>query len=345
MPMPMVEPNATAGADPSSSVVQFQNLDPISSVRTYPQSVVIIEHQAQQIVAKGRTPSDIPVISNFVAGVKRPLSSASEAPSKQGPPSIQINTLNVPFQSPLPSPLSVYRDNSLTPRGSGLPRSMPSRKATKTIKPEDVERQHELSGIMSVKGFVLGKITEHSDVIRGGVIPGEWVEKIGWDIEQNHNTVPDTLWRLLVADRGPKGSKPPQWYKRACLHGLVDSRVADADGNIHTVMPADRKISEYTTRYFERVRNVVWNRRIIAAEPTEGFRAPLFGLAPKNCGTGDIVCIFLGCSVPVVLKRVHGYSIPVYQLAGEAYIHGMMDGEAVQDDSLVAKMKGDFILT
>ncbi|OCK74488.1 hypothetical protein K432DRAFT_262851, partial [Lepidopterella palustris CBS 459.81] len=263
--------------------------------------------------------------------------------SRPIPPAIEINALSIPSRSPLPSPNQALQDRSPISPWPGLARPSPSRKPTKTIKSPDVEREHELSGILSVKGFILCQIKEHSDVMRGGIIQGEWVEKMGWEIGQTQNRVPDMLWRLLVADRGCKGGKPPQWYKRACLHGLVDSRVADAEGNLHSLMPADRKISEYTTKYFERVRNVVWNRRLIKAETTEWFRGPLFGLAPKDCEAGDIVCILLGCSVPVVLKRVKGHrEISVYQLVGEAYIHGMMDGEAVQDKSLVEKLATDF---
>lgn len=221
--------------------------------------------------------------------------------------------------------------------------SIPPRKPTKS---PDVEREHELSGLLAVRGFVLGKITEHSDVMRGGIIPGDWVYKMGWDKERNENRVPDSLWRLLVADRTQRGGKPPQWYKRACLHGLVDPRVADAQGNLHSVTPADRKISEMTTRYFKRVEDVVWNRRFIEIETTSGFRGPVLGLALKDCTVGDIICILLGCTVPVVLKEVKEPRIPgLYQLVGEAYIHGMMDGEAVQDETLVEELAREFVLT
>ena len=82
-------------------------------------------------------------------------------------------------------------------------------------------------------------------------------DKMGWGQQQDQNRVPDILWRLLVADRGPTGGKPPQWYKRACLHGLVDPRVVDDEENLHSVMPVDRRISEMTTRYYDRVQSVV----------------------------------------------------------------------------------------
>ena len=207
----------------------------------------------------------------------------------------------------------------------------------------EVERKHRVSGILVVKGFVLGTITGRSDVVRGGIVPGDWVKKLGWNEDSQNNRVPDVLWRLLVADRTPKGGNPPPWYRRACLHGLVDLRVTDAEGNLHSVTPPDRKISENTTEYFRRVEAVVWNRRLFEATPARrpslqmtaaGSDEPLFGLAPKGCEDGDLVCIFLGCSVPVVLKKVKNprvEEIDLFELVGEAYVHGIMDGEAMED--------------
>ncbi|KAI0099634.1 heterokaryon incompatibility protein-domain-containing protein, partial [Nemania sp. FL0031] len=269
-------------------------------------------------------------------------------------------------------------------------------KRRKTLSAPEARQQDRLSGILCVKGFILGEIVDQSEVMRGGIIPGEWVAKLGWEKDVNsENRVPDTLWRLLVADRMEKGGKPPQWYKRACLHGLVDDKVSDNQGNIHPVAHSNRKISELTSKYFKRVESVVWNRRVfelkldrkllgdLAPELSRskkgkgGFsngmpngtsskknidvnipgeaelgeddessdgevfetedmqwdvldgdeQEPIYGLAPQGCKVSDIVCILLGCSVPVVLSRDRE---SLYKVVGEAYVHGMMDGEALE---------------
>ncbi|KAK0657906.1 heterokaryon incompatibility protein-domain-containing protein [Cercophora newfieldiana] len=211
---------------------------------------------------------------------------------------------------------------------------------------------HRLSGILVVKGFVLGVIHDQSDVMRGGIIPGGWVSRLGWEKHNNlENSVPDTLWQLLVADRTPQGGRLPSWYKRACLHGLVDNRVSDNVGNIHSLSASDRRISEWTANYFKRVASVVWNRRILELLPLdeeeeddeEGERQrqelmtrPLYGLGPEGCSKGDYVCILYGCSVPVVLKLVPESAQPrvvdLFEVVGEAYVHGVMDGEAMPAD-------------
>lgn len=247
--------------------------------------------------------------------------------------------------------------------------NMKSRRSSIRVVPSDVERKYQLSGVIKVGGLVLGKIKYQSDVMRGGIIPGEWVTRLGWRAGEKKNKVPDTLWRLLVADRAAGGGKPPSWYQRACLHGLVDPRVSDNEGNIHSVTPPNRKISEMTTEYFHRVETVVWNRRLFEAEadvshlwdipvltpetkqamiifckdirsgPASGPKS-LFGLAPKEAEEGDLVCILFGCTVPVILRPIEDMGL--YKLIGEAYVHGVMDGEAMISSEVVDEMRIDF---
>ncbi|KAG6022483.1 hypothetical protein E4U41_002246 [Claviceps citrina] len=54
----------------------------------------------------------------------------------------------------------------------------------------------------------------------------------------------------------------------------------------------------------------------------------LIGLMPLLTRDGDVVVVFHGCDVPYVVRptREQGH----YRLVGEAYVHGVMNGEAVQ---------------
>lgn len=55
----------------------------------------------------------------------------------------------------------------------------------------------------------------------------------------------------------------------------------------------------------------------------------LMGLGPRIMSAGDKVCIMLGSQVPFVLRP-----LPLkqqYRLCGESYVHGIMDGEALDD--------------
>jgi hypothetical protein len=57
------------------------------------------------------------------------------------------------------------------------------------------------------------------------------------------------------------------------------------------------------------------------------------GLGPRVLKEGDVCCILFGAPVPFVLRRVGDQ----YKLVGEAYVHGVMKGEAVVDWMLGGK--------
>jgi hypothetical protein len=53
----------------------------------------------------------------------------------------------------------------------------------------------------------------------------------------------------------------------------------------------------------------------------------LIGMGPESAESGDIICILLGCSVPVVLRPQNGH----YIFLGEAYIYGYMYRKAMEE--------------
>jgi hypothetical protein len=56
------------------------------------------------------------------------------------------------------------------------------------------------------------------------------------------------------------------------------------------------------------------------------FIQGFLGLGPQQSRPGDKIVIFLGPKVPYILrKREFGQ----FQLIGEAYVHGIMDGECM----------------
>lgn len=58
------------------------------------------------------------------------------------------------------------------------------------------------------------------------------------------------------------------------------------------------------------------------------------GLAPDSCQPGDAIAIMGGGAVPMILRPVgevagEGVDNPVFEVIGEAYVHGVMDGQAL----------------
>jgi hypothetical protein len=79
------------------------------------------------------------------------------------------------------------------------------------------------------------------------------------------------------------------------------------------------------------MQTVVWMRRLMLTE-----KRKILGLVPDDADKGDYICILFGCSVPVVLRGVKHVPTSTqdkgthYEFVGECYVHGMMDGEAVE---------------
>lgn len=51
------------------------------------------------------------------------------------------------------------------------------------------------------------------------------------------------------------------------------------------------------------------------------------GLAPRSAKKGDLICVLLGCSVPVIIRNI-GTN---YLVVGDTYVYGMMLGEMVEE--------------
>ncbi|KAI1171556.1 heterokaryon incompatibility protein-domain-containing protein [Nemania sp. FL0916] len=211
---------------------------------------------------------------------------------------------------------------------------------------ELVDVKWESLQFLPVNGFKLAKIGKVSSRISGGVILQDSLKMGGWNgINEETSSVPDEIWRTLVADRDPDGQIPPTWYQRACLRCLeIADNFNNGDINIGELLGGK---SELIRKYLNRVRNVTLNRRFFKAstenetrttnggnplttakqKPKSGNQgaypngstshddqkvtqtesAQLFGLGPPDMSEDDYVCILIGCSVPVILREQDGY--------------------------------------
>ncbi|KAH6714263.1 heterokaryon incompatibility protein-domain-containing protein [Leptodontidium sp. MPI-SDFR-AT-0119] len=204
------------------------------------------------------------------------------------------------------------------------PKSEPNTLAEDSaLKEETSSRMPKYNGSLFLRGFCLDIISQVSSRVGGGIIPSEALEMAGWGPKYKPQTVPDKLWRTLVADRGPDGKNAPPWYTRACWECLqYQDRRGDLD--IPELMENLKNPSTRIT-FLKRVQSIVWKRRFF--ETKGASHKSLFGLGSPAIKNGDLVCILFGCSVPVVLRKDHERKY--YQIIGECYVYGMMDGEAI----------------
>jgi hypothetical protein len=151
--------------------------------------------------------------------------------------------------------------------------------------------------------------------------------------------VEGVLGRTIMADSLPDGSKPPSKLfsdfsilisSLACrlagkpIPGL--DQIAEAEGFMERLDPL-------LDRVFVNLQS-----RLLCI--TENGR---LGLAAHGTRPGDVVAVLMGCNVPFVLRNVSregvSGSTASFWLIGEAYVHGIMDGEAIGADCVADELR------
>lgn len=160
----------------------------------------------------------------------------------------------------------------------------------------------------------------------------------------------DAIWHTLLADRDPATEVASELYGHIMdLPWEDDEDDPEAESGAQAIFNDLRRMNsefrvggqEFKSYFpakssgtftrpkwgldpFHRIWTFAAGRRLITTE--KGY----LGQARKDVQRGDLVCILLGCSVPVILRpHTDGPISRCYRLVGEAYVHGAMNGEAM----------------
>ena len=79
------------------------------------------------------------------------------------------------------------------------------------------------------------------------------------------------------------------------------------------------------------------NRRLFTT------RSGGLGVGPRDTECGDMIAILFGCKMPVVLRQKRTSSNE-FEFVGLCYIHGIMDGEAVEEHRVAGREDIEFVL-
>ena len=193
---------------------------------------------------------------------------------------------------------------------------------------------------MFVEGLIVDAITKKKTFARPGGeysfisdgVPDEWREAAGW--LPSAKEPPNAYWRTLVADRGPNGRATPDFYPVACRDQANRYVFVTNHYKWNLGTPLTKAHDALVSKFVQRVQEVVLNRRLIKTK-----RGRL-GLAPCRAKKGDLVCVLFGCSVPVLLRQHKDADTleKYFRIIGECYIHGIMDGQAVE---MARRKRGD----
>jgi len=178
---------------------------------------------------------------------------------------------------------------------------------------------------MMAYGIVLGMIQEQSMRMADGIVQQECLDildGIKRDEEGVLYDLSDSVWRVICANRDGSGKPAPDLIYRRTMLGFLDRPSFGKGLDTEELLKED--FPETTMAFLRVVRDTVWNRRTFRGTGPYG---ELLGLSPRYAREGDIICILYGCSVPVVLRPSEDIKEECWQLIGEAYVDGMMEGE------------------
>lgn len=139
------------------------------------------------------------------------------------------------------------------------------------------------------------------------------------------NELMQEFCRTLVADQDDRGDRATTAFFRPYF-----------DGETLTTLPAKlaEMYEEETVGFSPRLYEVCSGRLMLGT--SKGY----IGVAGRACKPGDFICILLGAGVPFIVRS----RSPEYILIGEAYIYGIMDGEAVKEFEGKSEMPSEICL-
>ncbi|KAK7948423.1 uncharacterized protein PG986_009309 [Apiospora aurea] len=147
----------------------------------------------------------------------------------------------------------------------------------------------------------------------------DWLRKLVDDLDTDAEYAPSreptwlALFRTITADRTPASPRIDPEYGQKYF-----SRFNKAS------LPNDT-INMFTSQEF-------WGpisgslKAIITGKVLFVSSTGYLGLTEEGCCSGDTICVFMGGEVPFVMREK---SCGLFYFHGEAYVHGIMDGEAL----------------
>ena len=136
------------------------------------------------------------------------------------------------------------------------------------------------------------------------------------------------LWRTLICDmtkdiagdltRLAPSSFAGSYLAYLQLQDLMTS--TDTEAAMRDDLEAVEKIVREAQAFIGAFEPDIKGRRFCVTQ--EGYT----GLVPTSAAKGDSICVFLGSAVPFVIRKTGSDK---FSLVGECYVHGMMDGKAL----------------
>jgi hypothetical protein len=133
--------------------------------------------------------------------------------------------------------------------------------------------------------------------------------------KERSESLANDFWTTMIAARSPLGEYSDgdgsKIATALAFERLTDDRDAPRINSLRA-----------SSIWLQRVSNVARGRCFVITEKGH------FGLVHRYVNVGDEVCILMGCSVPVILRKFRGEE---RFFLGDAYIQGWMEGEMIKE--------------
>lgn len=183
-------------------------------------------------------------------------------------------------------------------------------------------------GCLFAKGIVIGSITKLSTRMPDGIVPKDGLDMIGIERTSQKEVVKssDFVWRMLCGNWDDRGHSLSSVYQYACNQIL--QRVSPS-GSLDTVELLESKSEDCVRVFLQRVQAMTWNRKVSVVNSAKAGVKRQVGFVPSRSQVGDKICVLLGGSVPFVLRKHDADGRTCWELVGESYVEGQMDGETL----------------
>ena len=188
----------------------------------------------------------------------------------------------------------------------------------------------------TVPGIFITRITELKEALlsRGEITREEFfrymraIRPSGEDMTSLYmtgQTLMEVYCRVLIADGFRDAYQPSNPLCPNFAQGLDSLTLAWSD---HASDIERVNASERPNTYFQAILNYTSKRRFFRS--SDGY----LGLAPLETQTGDALCVLLGCRFPIILRPAANHT---WLVVGPCYAHGLMRGETIYRNKLVAE--------
>lgn len=145
-----------------------------------------------------------------------------------------------------------------------------------------------------------------------------FVEELSSKIIYNHTgeSFTNAVLRTVTADRTGLSSRVADNYRNKYLTSYSSWRLRHDSSIFELPDDAWKELSSSTAQILD-------DKDMLVTE--KGY----IGIARSGFRSGDLVCVFLGGEVPFIVRQLD-HDSSHFRFMGECYVHGIMDGEAMQ---------------